>query len=86
MTAPKSRFRRICPVWSLALRGNRLLRKERFEHKATRGQLIVAKALAEHRAAQIADLEAKVRRLDETLDCITRAKFAQIVKRNEGAA
>ena len=68
MTAPRSRLRRWAPIWSLALRGNRLLRKERAEHKATRHELVVMTAVAEHRRAQVADLEARCRRLDETLD------------------
>ena len=85
MTAPKSRLKRWAPIWSLALRGNRLLRKERAEHKATRHDLVVMTAVAEHRRAQVADLEARCR-LDETLDCISRAKFAQIVKGERGPA
>lgn len=87
MTAPRprSRTQRWAPIWALALRGNKLLRSERAAHAGTRQQLVVASALVEHRAAQVADLQARCRRLDETLDCISRAKFAQIVKRNEGA-
>ena len=76
MTAPRprSRLHRICPVWSLALRGSKLLRAERIAHRQTRQLLVNANALAENRAAEIVDLEARCRRLDETLDFLSMGR------------
>ena len=85
MTAPRprSRWHRICQVWSLALRGNRLLRAERIAHRQTRQLLVNAKSLAEHRAAQIVDLEARCRRLDETLDLLSMGR-TRAMERGDG--
>ena len=77
--------RRDTSFTSLWLRAQRTIRNQRRTMRQLRHDHAVTKALAEHRKAQIADLEARCRRLDETLDYISRAKFAQIVKRNEGA-
>ena len=83
MTAPKSRLKRWCPVWTLALRGNRLLRDERVAHRQTRQERATYKALAEHRAAQIADLEARCRRLDEMLDFLSVGR-SRAMERGDG--
>ena len=88
MNAPPCEYcgRRDTSFTSLWVRAQRTIRDQRRTLRILRGDLVVMKALAEHRRAQVADLEARCRRLDETLDCISRAKFAQIVKGEEGPA
>lgn len=77
------RARRFAPVWQFAANRSRAAARLGAEARKWRKAAAVANALAEHRAAQIADLEARCRRLDETLDCISRARFAQITRAME---
>ena len=70
MKAPPCEFcgRRDTSFISLLVRAQRTIRNQRRTMRSLRGDLVVMKAVAEHRRAQVADLEARCRRLDETLD------------------
>lgn len=63
--------RRDTSFTSLWLRAQRTIRNQRRIMRVLRHDIAVVKALADERKAQIADLEAKVRRLDETLDFLS---------------
>lgn len=67
-------MKRWAPVYSLAVRGSRLLRDERAEHAGTRQRLATALAAVEHHRAQLADAEARCRRLEDTLDFLARGR------------
>lgn len=73
---PKSRLHRFAPIWHLALRSNRLLRRERKEHRETRHLLAVSRSQQATSAAELIDANAQVRRLNQTLDFLVdcRAK------------
>lgn len=76
MKAPPCEFcgRKDTSFTSLWIRAQRTIRNQRRTMRQLRHDIAVANALAEHRAAQIADLEAKVRRLDETLDFLSMGR------------
>ena len=85
MTAPPCEFcgRRDTSFTSLWLRAQRTIRNQRRTMRQLRHDNAVTKALAEHRAAQIADLEARCRRLDETLDFLSMGR-TRAMERGDG--
>ena len=70
MKAPPCEFcgRRDTSFTSLWVRAQRTIRNQRGVIRALRHDVAVATAAAEHHRAHVADLEARCRRLDETLD------------------